>query len=290
MEGKEKRSQVVEKITPAIAREYLATSLGNPRYAGQDKVNPVAVAQLAADLTAGRWVYTGESTIFDWNGHLIDGHTRLNAIIKSGVAAECLVVRGVDPVAARVIDGGWSRTIQQSLMNGFGFEKTMSNAQMQKAIKLVCLVRKGSKWVSERLTRQYLGDFISRYQMEIEDTVYLTTPKILNNGVCKAAVFEAVCAGVDTSLLERMKTTVQKGTYDGSEETAAVTLRNYLLSDKFPGRGYSVTSIEVKDALSIVQMCIKKYIEGTPIMNTPSSKDRSLYFTEKNITERNIEL
>jgi len=290
MDGKTPFSAVLENVSPETAKEYLATSLGNPRYAGADKVNPISVAQLAADLTAGRWVFTGESIIFDWNGHLIDGHTRLNAIIKACTPADLLVVRGIDPVAARVIDGGWVRTIAQSLVNGFGFDKAMACSQMQKAIKLVCLVRKDSQWVSERLTRQYIGDFLSRYQYEIESTVFLTTPKIMNNGICKAAIFEAICAGVDPSLLERLKITVSKGTYDGQPETPGVVLRNYLLSDKFPNRGYAYNSAETRSAFSLVQTCIKKYVEGTPMTNLPPSKDQSLYFTEKNIEERNIEL
>lgn len=290
METKTAFSAGVENITPDMAKSYLDTSLGNPRYAGANKVNPVAVSQLASDLGAGRWVLTGESIIFDWNGHLIDGHTRLNAIIKAGVTMPNVVVRGIDPVAARVIDAGWSRTIKQSLMNGFGFDTTVSTPQIQKAIKIVCSLRKGAKWVKERVTRQYMGDFISRYQSELESTVYLTTPKPLNNGICKAAVFEAVCADADASLLERMKTTVGKGTYNGPEETAAVVLRNYLLSDKFPRRGIEYNSLDTKEALSIVQTCIKNYIEGSQMVNIPPSKSRTLYFTEKNIEERNIEL
>lgn len=290
MSGKEEFTTKKERITPTIAREYLNTSLGNPRYAGQDKVSRAAVSLLASDMRAGRWVFTGESTIFDWNGHLIDGHTRLHAVIESGVAIETLVVRGIDPVAARVIDGGWNRTIKQSLMNGFGYDANTASAQMQKGIKIICLARKDSRWVEGHVTRQYYGDFISRYIAEITDTVYLTTPKLLNNGVCKAAFLEAVCAGVDMALLERLKNSVSKGMYEGPAETASVVLRNYLLSDKFPSRGFSYNSLESREAFAIIQTCIKRYIEGTPMQNVPQTRVCALYFTEKNIEERNIEL
>jgi hypothetical protein len=53
---------------------------------------------------------TGETVKFDWNGDMIDGQHRLQAIIETGVAVETVVVRNLDPAVRDFIDVGKVRT------------------------------------------------------------------------------------------------------------------------------------------------------------------------------------
>ena len=81
----------VEKITPAIATEYLRANKSNFR-----KLNRTVVNRYADDMRAGRWELNGEAIVFDNNGILKNGQHRLAAIIASNMTVEMTVVRGVD--------------------------------------------------------------------------------------------------------------------------------------------------------------------------------------------------
>lgn len=96
-------------VTPELAEQWLSKNLGN-RSLRQRKVDT-----LASDMKSGNWRETGEAIKFDWNGRLIDGQHRLQAIIASGVNLHLLVVTGLDPATQRVIDTGTKRSAGDAL-------------------------------------------------------------------------------------------------------------------------------------------------------------------------------
>lgn len=75
-------------ITPTTAQEMLDTSIGNR------PINSKKVAQYMQDMASGEWNRDSHSIYFDERGHLMDGHTRLAAVVKSGATIEAMVVRG----------------------------------------------------------------------------------------------------------------------------------------------------------------------------------------------------
>jgi hypothetical protein len=95
---------VAELITPEIAASYLATSLGNR------DIQEAWVAKLAAEIKSGEYTITHQGVAFDKDGHLVDGHHRLLAIIRAGVPAHMLVARGVPPESFRNIDNNRPRS------------------------------------------------------------------------------------------------------------------------------------------------------------------------------------
>jgi len=108
-----KRPQITmqfEEVTPSVARQWLDRLADNQR-----KQKPSVIERYARDMRNGTFLTTGDPIRFDWNGRLIDGQQRLNAIIISGVPVMLLVVRGVDPEAMVVIDIGAQRTFADSL-------------------------------------------------------------------------------------------------------------------------------------------------------------------------------
>lgn len=95
----------VEKITPAIAKAWLdpAINHGNRRY------RPHHAADLAREMTNGRWTYNNDAIAFGADGRLLNGQHRLNAIILSGKTLEMLVVRGLSDDDFKNMDGNLKR-------------------------------------------------------------------------------------------------------------------------------------------------------------------------------------
>lgn len=92
------------ELTPSLAEQWLGHNLGNRNLRRQK------VQQYAQDMRSGNWQTSGQAIQFDWDGRLIDGQHRCEAVIESGVTVRVLVVRGLDPKAREVIDTGAKRT------------------------------------------------------------------------------------------------------------------------------------------------------------------------------------
>lgn len=73
-------------ITPAAAETMLKQNAKNNR-----DISPDNLAKLMNDLEDGKFVVTGTSVVFNCDNVLIDGQTRLTAIVKTGVPAMSLV-------------------------------------------------------------------------------------------------------------------------------------------------------------------------------------------------------
>lgn len=96
-------------LTPEKAEQWLGRNHGNRN------LRPSKVALFARDMRNGRWVTAGDPIRFDWNGNLIDGQHRCEAVISSGATIRVIVVKGLDPVAQQVIDTGAKRTPADAL-------------------------------------------------------------------------------------------------------------------------------------------------------------------------------
>ena len=101
-------------ITPDDAR--LILSQGAPNR----PLNEGLVARYACDMADGLWQQTGEPIKFDHEGNLIDGQHRLNALVKSGVTIEFVVVTGLSFATQDTMDSGRKRSLGDQLaMRGY---------------------------------------------------------------------------------------------------------------------------------------------------------------------------
>lgn len=98
----------IEKITPAIAADWLEKSQTHNRNYSQAVIN-----SYAATMKKGDWWLNGEPIAFDKAGNLLNGHHRLEAVKLSGCTIESFVVRGVEPRAISTFDCGRNRTFGQ---------------------------------------------------------------------------------------------------------------------------------------------------------------------------------
>jgi len=107
-------------LSPQLAEKWLGHNLGN-RHLRRQKVQ-----QYAQDMRSGNWQISGQAIQFDWDGRLIDGQHRCEAVIESGVTVRVLVVKGLDPRSREVIDTGATRTGGDALrFAGFSQDPTV---------------------------------------------------------------------------------------------------------------------------------------------------------------------
>lgn len=108
-----KIKQVLEKISPRQAQEYLEKNKRNRRLS-VDTVN-----FYLDQMKRGQWKITGDSIKFADNGDLLDGQHRLAALANHTEPVEMYVTRNLPPETFKVIDTGKSRSSGDVLhMNG----------------------------------------------------------------------------------------------------------------------------------------------------------------------------
>lgn len=97
----------IETITPAIAAEYLKNNETNR------PLSQATVKSYSETMKRGEWLLNGESIDFDWNGNLLNGQHRLQAVVNSGITIQTFVVRNLNPNVYTSYDCGRSRTAGQ---------------------------------------------------------------------------------------------------------------------------------------------------------------------------------
>ena len=88
----------IRRVTPDVAREFLATMVVNR------SVKRRRLRQMVRDMLSDRFRFDGQPIRFDLYGHLYDGQHRLLALIEAGVSLDFVIVRGVTNDAALVTD------------------------------------------------------------------------------------------------------------------------------------------------------------------------------------------
>lgn len=102
----------VRTVTPENAQAWLALSRGNRR------IRESRVEQYAKSMREGAFALNGETIILGGPADaevLLDGHHRLMAIERSGVAIRSIVVRGIDPATWDTVDTGIARSASDDL-------------------------------------------------------------------------------------------------------------------------------------------------------------------------------
>ena len=97
-------SHEVVLITPTIAKEWLLRNSPDNR-----PINASNVDRYAGDMRMGKWELTHQSIAFDSAGVLIDGQTRLTAIVRSNMSVRMLVARCANLLISSNIDTGGIR-------------------------------------------------------------------------------------------------------------------------------------------------------------------------------------
>lgn len=123
-------------VTPATAAKWLITQRINRN------IQNIAKLSYRADMIRGRWVFTADPIRFDWDGHLIDGQNRLEAlseITDPDFVLPFVVARGLDPDSQMYMDQGARRTTGQQL----ALKGIASGGSIAAGIKLAMVWERG---------------------------------------------------------------------------------------------------------------------------------------------------
>ena len=153
---------VIETITPAKAVEYRNSSLGNR------PLSKTTVKSYADTMKQGKWMLNGVPIIFDDEGHIIDGHHRIEAIISAGIPVQMTVCRGVPATAFVTIDQGRSKSLGQLLamqqVDNYNIVASTVNGNKS-------LVLNGRLWTNNSAKTKGMNnaDFYDEYQRNPEE-------------------------------------------------------------------------------------------------------------------------
>jgi len=99
----------IKTITPSTAKEMLKRNNGNRN------LSMAHVNFLTKEMLSGNWQFDGQPIRFTEGGTLLDGQHRLNAVIKSEIAQDFLIIRGIEKDAFKVMDTGKRRSSGDAL-------------------------------------------------------------------------------------------------------------------------------------------------------------------------------
>lgn len=256
----------IMKITPEMARDLLATSHGNFRYANTNRtVNPVIVKKYAADMINGNWKINPQGIIIDENGVLIDGHHRLNAVIMSGKTVEFNVCCDAPENCVEVLDCGWVRTPYIMLEHTRGINKTAASKRGWALAKLHFYYYFGARDKVLSLPSSVFSDFITEHAEDIKTAINsaeheANRVRITCNAASNYAAFCALKCGVPADTINRFFEIATTGMYDVAWQTPAIVLRNQFIRSSSKGCG---TSASIKNC-NYVQTCLNDYVQMKP--------------------------
>lgn len=215
-------------VTPELAKEWLATSSGNPRWAKSSgkKVSRLNVEKIKRDIASGNYKPAGDTIRFGVDGNLLDGHHRLTAISEGNTEVELLVVTGVPKECELHIDDNARRTIGQrtNLHHGVAAMSAIGIALLTNSRTNRATDEERVAWLAQHPDAGLFGNIA-------------WGGKVLHNAGCGAALLFAYEYGVSETKLREFASVVNSGYAEGLGAAAAITLRNMLLARPRPAFG-----------------------------------------------------
>lgn len=202
-------SALVKLVYPSDAKKMLEANRSNFRPLDKNRVKLYASA-----MKRGLWDVNGESIKFDREGNLVDGQTRLAAIVEAGVPVMMLVVSNV--ASAKHVDRGKMRSTSAWLRNlGLKYPGKLA------AIARYCLVHEAGQW-SSPTHRGILDDDIIKYAVDNEEKL-IQCIRLCDGVVYRAAIAALASDGLHLSQCNTTRwffSRLRKG--DGLESTDPV--------------------------------------------------------------------
>lgn len=240
-------------ITPSIARNFLDKNNTNRRY------EPKRALSYANDMLNGKWELNGEDIEISESGELKNGQHRLNAIIIANIP----IMMGVKfdvPDEVSVYDRGRGRsTADIFAMRGMDYE--ISCQTIISLVKLHYTYARSLNMVSDN----EVYSFIKKHESSLRTVYSLVSNKQstkcgtrinCKNSILLLGVFYAVEAGVETSILDDFLRIVNTGIPDSINQSAALVLRNDIISGAFKVAGTQ----SKKSCVTMVEKAIYDFV------------------------------
>lgn len=216
----------IENVSPAKAENWLNVNKSNR------KMRDGVAERYASDMRSGRWTVCPTPIAFYEDGDLADGQHRLWAIVESGTTQSFPIARGLSREDGLNIDTGLGR----SLVDNARISKSGDN--LTNELIAVCRsIADGSHANDATGGGQRVRSNAAKLELvaahqEAGRWVCANGPRgrTLRSAIVMAAMGRAWYVEDDRDRLRRFADVITSGLYDGEGETAAVALRNYLLT------------------------------------------------------------
>ena len=147
-------------ITPELAQQFL-----DERVKIVHNKSHARIEQYAAVMNNDGWLTTHQGIAFNWDGKLVDGYLRLQAVARSGKAITTPVTFGLDPDVFRAIDTGFSRK-SVHLLKLAGVSNTVAQkaaAGITLYMRYQCVLEEGKLPKASRFTPQKALSFYEKH-------------------------------------------------------------------------------------------------------------------------------
>lgn len=241
----------LERITPRTAKTYLNDNKSNRA------LRSGLVEKYAADMKAGAWTQCLAPIAFYEDGDVADGQHRLWALIEAGTPQEFYVLRGISRDAALNIDTGAGRTIVDNATiagRGEGLNNTI--------VALCSGIELGNRAGRGNTNSQKMAYVEKHLEAAKWAEHHGTFGKLLRNAPTNSAIARAWYVEEDKERLALFGNVVSKGFANGTEDSAAIAIRNYLLSHG----GNSTSSGLWRDTFLKTQHACWMFMRRKPLM------------------------
>lgn len=213
----------LEHISPAKAEQYLNRNKANR------SLREGRVEQYAHDMKTGRWTDCPVPISFYEDGDIADGQHRLYAIIESEKTVPFFVLHDLPREAGLNIDTGATRNVvDNARISGSDTELTTH------IVAAAAFYEKGQR--ARNLTNADRLALAKKYRVPLQWAVSHGPKGPGMRGVAVVcAIARAFAAGVDEERLKQFCSVLSKGLSEGLQDSAAVALRNYIMSRTAPG-------------------------------------------------------
>lgn len=214
----------IENVTPSKATSWL--NLNNTNR----KLREGVAEKYADDMRNGRWTACPVPISFYDDGNVADGQHRLWAIVESGVAQRFPIARGLKREDGLNIDTGLGR----SLVDNARISRSETGLTNEMVAIARSLVDGGHSNASNNNRQRSISERLSMFEQHREVVQWVTSNgprgKSIRNAIVMAAMARAWYVEKDKDRLRRFADVLSSGLYEGDGETAAVALRNYILT------------------------------------------------------------
>jgi hypothetical protein len=243
----------VVTVTPRMAEEMLNRNSANR------SLRPGVVERYAADMSNGTWGHCVAPLAFYDNEDVADGQHRLFAIVESGKPQRFMVIRGLPRKDGLNIDTGVPRTLVDNARIS-GLDPDLSNSLLATVKAIESGERSGK---GRSLSNATILDLIAKHRTAADWAIrHGPRGRFLRNSITLAAVARAWYHETDEARLIRWCEVVSSGFADGEVESAAIAIRNYILS-----KGTVMLSNgSWRDSFLKVQNSIHYFMRGKKLM------------------------
>jgi hypothetical protein len=237
----------IERISPSKAAAYLNANKANR------KLREGVAEKYAEDMRNGKWTECPEPISFYDDGDLADGQHRLFAIVESETTQTFPVARGLPRSAGLNINTGLTRSLVDNARIS-GEDTELSN----ELISVARAIEEGTRSAGAMSNAQRL-ELVSKHR-EAASWAAKNGPrgKMLRNQLVLSAVARAWLHEDDADKLKRFCDVFSTGFADGDTESAAIAMRNYMLT-----KGSTASSNALwRDTFLKMQNAISYFMRG----------------------------